>query len=146
MIASILDRRYFESIREQEGGSYNIDCRGDILIPINDSYLTMQFDTDTAKQSRLMDIIHKEIQAIIDNGPQASDIQKSKEIMSKEINDLLVGNENWCSIIESYYLFGFDYTDAQSVLNSITAESIQNTLRKLVESGNILEVVMTPAE
>jgi hypothetical protein len=47
---------------------------------------------------------------------------------------------------ESYYLFGFDYTDAQSVLNSITAESIQNTLRKLVESGNILEVVMTPAE
>ena len=146
MIANILDRRYFESLREQEGGSYNIDCRGDILIPINDSYLTMQFDTDTAKQSRLIDIIHKEIQAIIDNGPQASDIQKSKEIMSKAFQNLLVGNENWSTIIENYYLYGLDCTDAQSVIDSITAESIQNTLRKLVESGNILEVVMTPAE
>ncbi len=144
MIANILGRRYFESIREQEGGAYHIDCEGDIRFLNNESYLIMQFDTDTTKQSRLLDIIHKEIQNIIDKGPRASDVQKTKEIMSKRFQSLLVGNENWSAIIENYYLYGIDCTDAQSVLDSITAESLQNSLRKLVESGNIIEVVMSP--
>ena len=146
MIANILGRRYFETIREQEGGAYHIDCEGDIGFLNNESYLIMQFNTDTAKQSRLMDIIHKEIQTLIDKGPQVSDMQKTKEIMSKRFQSLLEGNENWSAIIENYYLHGIDCTDAQSVLDAITAESLQSTLRKLVASGNILEVVISPTD
>jgi zinc protease len=44
-----------------------------------------------------------------------------------------------------YYKNGINYiTDYKSAVEAITAETVQATLKKLTESGNVFEVVMLP--
>ena len=146
MIGRILSTRYLESIREREGGSYGVGTYGYTTgLPSQRAALLMQFDTDPNKQERLMEIIHEEIQAIIDNGPLASDLQKEKESMLKDFQEDLEKNPYWRQSLYMYYMYGWNnIRDYKAAVEAITAETVQETLKQLVASGNVFEVVMFP--
>jgi len=146
VIGRILDRRYLESIREREGGSYGVSTFGYLgAIPFSDAELIMQFDTDPAKQTRLMEIIHEEIETILQDGPLAEDVQKEKEAILKEYQEDLETNTYWRTVLYMYYMYDINYIrDYQSTVEAITGERILAMLRKLVQSGNVLEIVMYP--
>jgi zinc protease len=146
MIGRILSTRYLESIREREGGSYGVGCAGWMnRYPIPHAQLIMQFDTDPEKQEKLMSIIHEEVMTIVENGPLAKDLQKEKESMLKDFEEDLEKNGYWSDVISIYYKNGINYiTDYKAAVEAITAETVQATLKKLVEAGNVFEVVMLP--
>jgi zinc protease len=146
MIGRILSTRYLESIREREGGSYGVGCAGWMnRYPVPYAQLIMQFDTDPEKQEKLMDIIHEEVQTIIANGPLAKDLQKEKESMLKDFQEDLEKNGYWDKALYMYYMYGIDYiADYKAAVEAITAETVQATLKKLVASGDMFEVVMLP--
>ena len=146
MIGRILSTRYLESIREREGGSYGVGCSGMMdIMPVPCARLIMQFDTDPEKQEKLMSIIHEEVMTIVENGPLAKDLQKEKESMLKDFQEDLEKNSYWRQALDIYYRFGINYiTDYKAAVEAITAETVQATLKKLVESGNVFEVVMLP--
>ena len=146
MIGRILSTRYLESIREREGGSYGVGCWGTMdIIPVPCARLIMQFDTDPEKQERLMSIIHEEVKTIVENGPLAKDLQKEKESMLKDFQEDLEKNGYWRQVLDIYYRFGINYiTDYKAAVEAITAETVQATLKQLVASGNVFEVVMLP--
>lgn len=148
MIGRILSTRYLESIREREGGSYGVGCAGSMsMLPVPCARLIMQFDTDPEKQQKLMGIIHEEVKTIIENGPLATDLQKEKESMLKDFQEDLEHNSWWISTLYSFYMWGENnFTDYKPAVERITAETVQKTLTKLVEAGNMFEVVMTPEE
>ena len=146
MIGRILSTRYLESIREREGGSYGVGTYGYVMgLPSPRAGLLMQFDTDPKKQERLMEIIHEEVQTIIANGPLATDLQKEKESMLKDFQEDLEKNTYWRQSLYMYYMYGHNnIRDYKAAVEAITAETIQETLRKLVSAGNVFEVVMFP--
>jgi zinc protease len=146
MIGRILSTRYLESIREREGGSYGVGTYGYItILPEPFAGLIMQFDTDPQKQTRLMEIIHEEVQTIMDNGPLASDLQKEKESMLKDFQEDLEQNTYWRQSMYMYYMYGLNYIkDYKAAVEGITGESVQSMLRRLVKAGNVFEVVMYP--
>lgn len=146
MIGRILSTRYLESIREREGGSYGVGTHGYLsAYPVPEAGLLMQFDTDPEKQVRLMEIIHEEVQTILENGPLATDLAKEKESMLKDHTENIEENSWWLSTLDTYYKLGVNYyTEYVDAVNAITAETVQATLKKLVESGNMFEVVMLP--
>ena len=146
MIGRILSTRYLESIREREGGSYGVGCAGWMnRHPIPYAQLIMQFDTDPDKQEKLMSIIHEEVMTIVENGPLAKDLQKEKESMLKDFEEDLEKNGYWTDLLSVYYKNGINYvTDYKAAVESITAETVQATLKKLVDAGNVFEVVMLP--
>jgi zinc protease len=146
MIGRILSTRYLESIREREGGSYGVGCAGGLQVyPMDKAYLLMQFDTDPDKQVKLMNIIHEEVNTIVENGPLAKDLNKEKESMLKDFQEDLEKNSYWDSALYMYYMYNINYiADYKAAVENITAESVQNTLKKLVASGNMFEVVMLP--
>ncbi len=148
MIGRILSTRYLESIREREGGSYGVGTYGYMnILPHPQARLIMQFDTDPKKQTRLMEIIHEEIQTIVENGPLASDLQKEKESMLKDFQEDLEKNTYWRQELYMYYMYGINnIRDYKSAVEAITAETVQATLKQLVASGNIMEVVMFPED
>lgn len=148
MVGRILGTRYLESIREREGGSYGVGTYGYIqATPISKAAVIMQFDTDPEKQTRLMEIIHEEVQTIVNLGPLATDLQKEKESMLKDYKENVEKNEWWMDALDSYEKLGVNlYTDYEAAVKAITAETVQATLKKLVEAGNVFEVVMFPAE
>ena len=146
MIGRILSTRYLESIREREGGSYGVGCAGWMnRNPVHYAQLIMQFDTDPEKQEKLMSIIHEEVKTIVENGPLAKDLQKEKESMLKDFEEDLEKNGYWNTVLSMYYKNGINYiTDYKAAVEAITAETVQATLKKLTESGNVFEVVMFP--
>ena len=146
MIGRILSTRYLESIREREGGSYGVGCAGGMnRHPVPYAQLIMQFDTDPEKQEKLMNIIHEEVNTIVENGPLAKDLNKEKESMLKDFEEDLEKNSYWKSVLSIYYKNDINYiTDYKAAVEAITAETVQATLKKLVASGNIFEVVMLP--
>ncbi len=148
MIGRILSTRYLESIREREGGSYGVGCAGTMdLMPVPCARLFMQFDTDPEKQEKLMSIIHEEVNTIVENGPLAKDLQKEKESMLKDFQEDLEKNGYWDNTLYLYYMYGVNYiADYKAAVENITAETVQETLKKLVASGNVFEVVMMPAQ
>lgn len=145
-IGSILNIRYLESIREKEGGSYGVGVRGSLSdTPTEQATLLMQFDTDPEKQERLMEIIHQEVQEIVDNGPLADDLQKVKENLLKQYSQDVEQNGWWMGTLSTYYRDGINrYKEFENAVKALSAESIQETLKKIVEQGNVIEVVMMP--
>ena len=148
IIGRILSTRYHESIREREGGSYGVGCQGYMtILPKPASALIMQFDTDPKKQTRLMEIIHEEVQTIIKDGPLATDLQKEKESMLKDYAEDLEKNSYWRNALYMYYFYGQNnIRDYKPAVEAITAETVQATLKQLVDAGNVFEVVMFPEE
>ena len=146
IIGRILSTRYLESIREREGGSYGVGTYGYMMaLPTPYAGLLMQFDTDPQKQARLMEIIHEEVQTIIDNGPLASDLQKEKESMLKDYQEDLEKNTYWRQALYMYYMYGENNIhNYKPAVEAITSQTVQETLKKLVSAGNVFEVVMFP--
>ena len=147
-IGSILNIRYLESIREKEGGSYGVGVGAyAVNEPVEEAAIVMQFDTDPEKQERLMGIIHQEVDEIVKNGPKAEDLQKVKENMLKQYAQDLEQNTWWSGALEIYYKDGINrLKDYKAAVEALTAESIQKTLKQVVDQKNIIEVVMLPEE
>ena len=146
IIGRILSTRYLESIREREGGSYGVGTYGYMVsLPSPRAGLIMQFDTDPKKQARLMEIIHEEVNTIVKDGPLATDLQKEKESMLKDYQEDLEKNNWWRQTIYMYRMYGINnVSDYKPAVEAITAETVQQTLNKLVSAGNMFEVVMFP--
>ena len=147
-IGDILSIRYTESIREKEGGTYGVGVRGRVSHePIDNASLLMQFDTDPAKQPKLIGMIYDEVNEILKNGARADDVQKVKENLLKTYTENLRENSWWSNSVESYYHYKINFVDDyKTTVESITPELIQSTLKKLVDQGNIMEVVMKPTK
>lgn len=148
VIGRILNMRYLESIREREGGTYGVGVAGYLnRRPVPTAILLMQFDTDPEKEARLMEIIYEEVNTIIADGPLMADLQKAKESMLKDFEENKEKNSFWSeTVLNEYYRYGINYlTDYPAAVENVTSETIQQTLKTLVEAGNVFEVVMAPA-
>ena len=147
LIGRILSTRYLESIREREGGSYGVGVWGYLTqFPKPTMVLDIDFDTDPDKQNRLLNIIYEEIETIIKDGPLAKDLANEKENMFNRYNQNLRENHYWLyTVLYDYYINHFNnLTDYLKVLDGVTAETIQQTLKRLYEQNNRVEVVMMP--
>jgi len=147
-IGSILNIRYLESIREKEGGSYGVGVRGSLSnIPVPEASLLMQFDTDPAKQAKLLSIIYSEIDEIVAKGPRPDDLQKVKENLLKKYTEDLAENAWWQGAVVRYYQDKLNLVDDfKPSVEALTPALIQSTLKNIVSQGNVLEVIMKPAE
>jgi len=147
-IGNILSIRYIESVREKEGGSYGVGVRGSLNnTPIDEATLMMQFDCDNLKQEHLIKIIYDEINLIVEKGPLTDDLQKVKENMLKKYSEDIAENRWWSSSIVRYYQDKLNFvSDYKSAVESLTPQTIQTVLKNIVSQGNVIEVVMKPAE
>jgi len=147
-IGNILNMRYLESIREKEGGSYGVGVRGSLSkTPISEATVMMQFDTDPEKQTKLMGIIHAEVDEIVKNGPRADDLQKVKENMLKKYTEDIENNNWWQASVVRFYQDKIDLLkDYKASVEALSPELIQSTLKTIVTQNNVLEVVMKPKD
>jgi len=144
-LGRVLNIRYLESVREREGGTYGVGVAGSIRrLPDGEALLRIQFDCNPEQKERLLEIIHEEIDEVLKDGVRADDLLKVKESMLKDFEENVEKNNYWSSILGIYYKFGSNYiADYRNAVNALTAETLQKTLKKLVASGNVLEVSMS---
>ncbi len=146
LIADILDIRYLESMREDEGGTYGVSVRSSLSrIPVCKGSLQMVFDAAPELQEKLMGLIHDEITKMIKEGPIDSDFNKVKENLKNKYAENQKENKWVLNALVSYYKDGIDLRKEYiATLDAIKKEDVRDMLKALMDQGNEIKVVMSP--
>ena len=146
ILKQILDLVYTEEVREKEGGTYGVQTGASIsYFPKGQTMLQVMFDTDPEKREHLAKIVKDELTKIAENGPRTEDLVKTRDNMKKRFDEQIQQNGYWLSALEVYYYRDIDdYSNYLSTLEKITPETIQKFAKKLLQQGNVVEVVMEP--
>lgn len=141
----VLDMVYTEEVREKEGGTYGVNCFGDLQkYPKEQLLLQIVFQTDPAKKDKLSGIVVDELKKLAAEGPSDVHLQKVKEYMLKKYADNQKENGYWMNNLNDYFYYGMDMTEGYTdIVNSITAKDIQKFVSDLLKQGNEIEVTMT---
>jgi len=144
LIADILDIRYLESMRENEGGTYGVSVRSSLsYIPVKKGSLQMTFDTDPKLEDRLLQLIHEGIDTLIIKGPLDKDFNKVKENLRNKFVENQKENRWVLNALVTYYKESLDLQkEYLPTLDAISKEDIQTMLKELMSQGNEIKVIM----
>ena len=144
----IMDMRYVQSLREEEGGTYSPSVYGSISEAPEEHYtFNVEFETQYEKSKKLIDMTHKGIEALAANGPTDEEMKKTIETFKKNIPENKKRVGYYLNKLSDYYMWGKDMTDSEDAINkNVTKENIQKMAQLVVNNKNRSEVVMNPAK
>ena len=144
----ILDMRYTNSLREDEGGTYGASVAAQInRIPKSVALLQVYFDCNPDICDRLREIAVDGLREMAQEGPTEAEISMAKQNLLKNIPENRQNNSYWRGQIENYLNFGDNYDAVrESIINNLTAEQVRSIAAALYDSNNFVEVVMKPGK
>jgi zinc protease len=142
----VLELRYIESIREDEGGAYSIRVQYNVnKFPVPGFNLVVSFETDPVKADKLIGIVYREIKKMVENGPAEADLQKAKEYFLKQRQEDMKENSWWISRMDDFYYYNLDYLSGYDAkVNALNIQSVHDYAKKVLTQGNVVQVVMRP--
>ena len=146
-ISYILDMRYVESLREEEGGTYGASTNASLSRrPKERAVIQTYFDCKPALCDKLRELAVKGIKELAEEGPTDEEVNMAKLNLQKNIPESRQRNNWWKNNIEIFLLRGEDRdaSYAQAV-DGLSKELIQNTLKEIMSQDNFAELVMRPA-
>lgn len=150
IVTELLDKRYTEVIREQEGGTYGVGIRGSLKhYPTTEYSLLVRFDTDPAKADKLKAIVYAEIEKLYSEGVDTDDLEEAKKNMIKVREENLRKNSYWMGAIMHYYKHNEVIVvpaALEDIVDNITKEKVEQFAKKYFSEIGKVEVVMSPSE
>jgi zinc protease len=139
----VLFSRYFETLREDEGGTYSPQVHGSLSSDTGWAQLFTMIDTNVELYERLGGIIIAELEKLATEGPSDADYQKIKEYMLKTDIQNRQENSFWMGRMRNFYLNGRDHvTGYAEAVEAMTKEDIRDFARRLIDAGNRVNVTM----
>ena len=146
-VSYIMDMRYTNSLREEEGGTYGASEYGQLMRrPKQRIAFQVYFDCKPALCDKLRDLAIEGLVNLAKEGPTEEEFNAAKLNLLKNLPESRQRNSWWKDKIESYLIYGVDADAAtEAAINSLTKESIQAITAELIAQDNMIEVVMKPA-
>ena len=148
VLEGILDLRYTETIREDEGGTYGVSVSGSLSkLPVPEASLRIGFDCDPAKADHLKSIIYREIDKIVADGPTSIDLDKTVKNLLKDREQARQHNNFWMNSLYNYYHLGINFADQsnyEKLLESMQINDIRQFAKQLFSNTNNIDVVFLP--
>jgi zinc protease len=148
VIEGILDLRYVESIREEEGGTYGVGIRTSLnKWPVEKATMIINFDCDPERASELKEKVYLELEKLAKEGPSEEDLSKTTENILKDRQENKEHNAYYLSTLFNFYLYGINYDDPanyEDIVNGLTAEDIKEVMQAFYQDPNMVDVVFIP--
>ena len=146
-ISYILDIRYTNSLREDEGGTYGASTSvGFSRRPEERAMIQVVFACRPSLCDKLRSLALEGINDLAANGPTDEELTSAVLNLKKNLPERRLTNSYWQGAIESYQLYGHDVdVENEAAINGLTKEKVQAVLKDILAQGNLLEVVMKPA-
>jgi zinc protease len=143
----ILDIRYTNSLREDEGGTYGASTNASFgRRPVETALLQVGFDCRPSMCDKLRDLAVQGLKDLAENGPTDDELTSAVLNLQKNLPERRQNNSYWQSAIESYKLYGRNIdADNEAAINALTKEKVQGVLKEILAQNNLIEVVMKPA-
>ncbi|KAB7530228.1 hypothetical protein F8C76_01585 [Flagellimonas olearia] len=145
---TILDRRLFHKLREEEGGTYgarigvNYSTR-----PRPNMALSIFFDCNPEKGAELLRLVSHEMNDLLRNGATEDEFAQAKEVLIKNRQENLKKNAYWLHMLKEYQLNGINELagkNYEDILRKNTVVMFNRKIGKLLEQAEEYEVVMKP--
>ena len=146
-IAYILDVRYTNTLREDEGGTYSASVNASYSRrPEERALIQVEFAARPSLCDKLRGLAVEGIQELAANGPTDEEVNQAVQNLKKKLPERRQNNSYWQSALESYLRYGRDVNaDNEAAINGLTKEKMQAALQEVLAQSNFIEVVMKPA-
>src|SRR5690606_9403041 len=133
-LGEVLTIKLIEELRENESGVYGASARGSIGKVTNGSYsFNIGFPCGPENVESLTASALRELQKIIDNGPEEKDLAKFKEGELLDYKEKIKTNRYWLNGLQSTYINGSNperMLSFEERLNALTGKDVQNVAKK----------------
>ena len=152
VIQLILNNRYRDIIREDEGGSYGVNVKASYSKGTDaGQYLGISFETNTAKGDRMRAIVHEQIRKLVDEGVSDEDVEDAVLLMKKGRVFMLAnrGNAHWMSALRYYAETGKDIDSPayfEKPLEKLNGKAVQALAKKFFGSAECVDIVVKSKE
>lgn len=135
---------YTDSVREEKGGTYGVSVDfGLDKADRPDATLKISYNADPDRYAELNPIIYRQLQNIADRGPAASSMQKVKEYLIKQYDQVAITNDYWSYIIWHELDDDTDFDrDYCKMVSNMTAADVQRMAQRLLAAKRCIEVTM----
>ncbi len=150
IIEGILDLRYTESIREEEGGTYGVGIQTSLSrLPVEKASMQIRFDCDPERAVDLKEKVYLELDKLAKEGPSEVDLSKTVENIMKGREQSKEHNAYYLSTIFEYYIHGINYDDPanyEDIVKGLTPKDVKKVMKSFYKSPNVVDVTFIPAE
>lgn len=150
VINGILDIVYVETVREDEGGTYGVGVSMSVQKrPEELGEGMISFDCDPARANDLKAIIYREIDKIVNKGPDQQKLDKAINNILKNREENKLHNSYWLGILSGYYSYGINSDDPanfENILKSFTAKDIRKIAEKMFRKADVVDIVFEPGQ
>lgn len=145
-LGEVLTIKLIEELRENESGVYGVGARGSMdKVPYGSYNFSISFPCGPENTEKLIASALKELQKIIENGPEAKDVTKFKEAELLDYKKNIKENGYWIGQLSKSYVKGTNPEDILSVeekINAITAKEIQDVAKKYLTKDKVIGILM----
>ena len=145
-LGEVLTIKLIEQLRENESGVYGVSARGSLNKIPNGSYsFSIGFPCGPDNAEKLTASALKELQNIIDNGPDEKDVAKFKEGELADFRKDSKENRYWLSNFTRSYINGNSPEEVlkfEEAVNAVNAKDIQNIAKKYLTKDKVIGMLM----
>jgi zinc protease len=137
-------------LREDLGGTYNVDVRGSaIRDPVPQYQFSIAFGSAPDRVDELVDVIFSEIQKLKDDGPLIEDIVKVREMQFRSRETNLRQNQFWLGQLMTYHQYGWELEEIPTMarrLATVEPATVHEAALRYLDVENYVRVSLLPEE
>jgi zinc protease len=145
-LGEILTIKLVEQLRETESGVYGIGAYGYLgKVPYGQYGFNISFPCGPENAEKLTASALKELQKIVDKGPEAKDLSKYKEAELLEYKKNLKENQYWLNSFSNAYALETNpegLLKREEKVKGLTAKEIQAVAKKYIGKYKIVAILM----
>ena len=148
ILSEVMNSLCTETLREQEGGTYNVSVTSRISRqPADELTLMFNFSTNPQQAAPLLSRAIELLRQVADEEPSTEAFSKAREYLLKQHHDYKGSDAYWMASLTDRVRYADDITfSTGEALQKITPKDVRRLARKLIRSRNTAEVIMNGAE
>ena len=148
MLQNLLDLRLREVVREEKGGTYNVNVSASMeLYPQRSFMVEILFGCQPGREQELTDAIIDEVENLRKNLVDQSYITKLQEAYRRSKETALKTNSYWATMAGSATLRDFSTTaiaDAATIPSMVTPQAMRQLAQRYLDPNNYVVVFLEP--
>ena len=148
VLSEVMNTLCTETLREQEGGTYNISVTSRISRqPADELTLMFNFNTNPEQARSLLQQAIDLLAQVAEEGPSTEAFNSAREYLKKRHADYRGSNAYWMETLTEEARYGSDdMLTNDKALESVTPKDVQRIARRLIRSRHTAEVIMNGKE
>lgn len=148
ILADLLQLRYDETLREEEGGTYGAGTYGGLTKrPVQEAVLFVKFDCNPEKADKLISIVHKEINKMAAGDIDQKDLDKILTNYLKDRKQAKDVNAYDFELLTNFYREGYNMDKAanfENIVKGVSKKDIAEFTSKLLKQPQSYQIVFKP--